>query len=148
MKQGVDYIGVAVGAIIVNEAGEIFLSKRSQNSKNERGCWEVPGGGVDFGERLQDAVVREIREEYGVKLEIIEQWPASDHFIPAEKQHWAATTFLARLEPGAVPRIMEPNKCDGIGWFALDNLPSPLSIITQMDIEKYRKREDLWKKKK
>ncbi|MBI2029344.1 NUDIX hydrolase [Candidatus Gottesmanbacteria bacterium] len=46
MKQGIDYIGISVGALIFNEKGEVFLSKRSQNAKNEKGCWEAPGGAV------------------------------------------------------------------------------------------------------
>ncbi len=56
MKKGIDYIGVAVGAMIKNDRGEFFLSKRSQNTKNERGCWEFPGGGVEFGEKLSYAI--------------------------------------------------------------------------------------------
>lgn len=34
---------------------------------------------------------------------------------------------------------MEPEKCDEIGWFRLDNLPQPLSIITKIDLEYYHK---------
>jgi len=55
MKQGVDYIGVAVGAMIINDKGELFITKRSQNCKNERGFWEIPGGSVQYGEKLTDA---------------------------------------------------------------------------------------------
>lgn len=138
-KIGIDFIGVSVGAIVFNEKGEVFLSKRSQNCKNERGCWEFPGGSVEFGEKLEDAVKREIREEYGIEVEIIKQFPAEDHLIPAEKQHWVATTFLTKIEPGEIPKIMEPDKCDEIGWFSLDRLPEPLSIITQLDLNKIRK---------
>jgi len=137
MKKGVDYIGVSAGAMIVNEKGKLFLAKRSQHAKNERGCWENPGGGVEFGETLEDAVQREMMEEYGVHIEIIEQFPAENHLIPEEKQHWVATTFLARIIPGEQPQIMEPDKCDAIGWFSLDNLPTPLSIITQLDIKNH-----------
>lgn len=143
MKKGIDYIGVSVGAIIFNNKGEIFLSKRSQNTKNEKGCWEAPGGSVEFGEKLEEAVKREIVEEYGTEIEIIEQWPASDHLIPDEKQHWVATTFLAKFKTGQEPKIMEPEKCDEIGWFNLSDLPTPLSIITKMDLEQYSKRNKL-----
>ncbi|SRR6266496_30814 len=140
MKKGVDYIGVSVGAMIFNAKGELFLSKRSQNCKNERGHWETPGGSVELGETLAQATAREMLEEYGAEIEIIEQFPAADHLIPADRQHWVATTFLARFKHGQMPKIMEPHKCDEIGWFALDTLPRPLSLITQSDLKQYRKR--------
>ncbi len=143
MKKGVDYIGVAVGALIFNKKGEIFLTKRSQNAKNERGHWEAPGGGVEFGEKLTDAVKREIKEEYGVDIILIEQFPAHDHFIPKEKQHWVPTSFLSKIKKGQKPKIMEPDKCDEIGWFSLNKLPRPLSIITKIDIAYYKKRKRL-----
>ncbi len=137
MKKGIDYIGVAAGAMIFNDRGELFLAKRSMLTKNERGCWETPGGALEFGETLTAAVQREILEEYGVTIELLKQFPAEDHLIPDEKQHWVATTFLAKLRPGQEPKIMEPEKCDQIGWFALDNLPTPLSLITQFDLKHY-----------
>lgn len=135
MKPGIDYIGVSVGAMIYNEKQELFLSKRSKDATNERGCWEVPGGKVNFGETLQNAVKREIKEEYGVDIELIKQFPAANHLIPNEKQHWVPTTFLAKIKKGQKPKILEPDKCDAIGWFALNNLPHPLSIITQIDLK-------------
>ena len=140
MKKGIDYIGVAVGAVILNEKGEVFLSKRSQNTSNEQGCWETPGGSVDIGETLEQAVHREIMEEYGIEIEVIEQWPAFDHIIPDEKQHWVGTTFLAKLKERQEPTIMEPEKCDEIGWFDIDTLPAPLSIITKIGFDYYRKK--------
>lgn len=135
MKQGIDYIGVSAGAMIFNKKQELFLSKRSKNTTNERGCWEVPGGKVNFGETLQEAVKREIKEEYGVDIELIEQFPAANHLIPKEKQHWVPTTFLAKIKKGQKPKILEPDKCDAIGWFSLDKLPKPLSIITKIDLK-------------
>lgn len=139
MKKGVDFIGVSVGAVVTNDKDQVFLSKRSQNCKNERGCWEFPGGSVEFGETLADAVRREIREEYGIEVEILKQFPAQNHLLPAEKQHWVATTFLTKIKLGEVPKIMEPERCDEIGWFSLDNLPTPLSVITQLDIPMLKK---------
>ncbi len=82
MKKGIDYIGVSTGVVIFNDKGELFLAKRSKKTKNERGCWETPGGSVEFGETLEQAVKREILEEYGSEIELLEQWPAVDHVIP------------------------------------------------------------------
>lgn len=138
MKRGIDYIGVSVGAMLFNDKGELFLARRSQETTNERGHWESPGGGVEFGETLEAAVRREIREEYGVEIEILHRFPATDHIIPDEHQHWVASTFLARLRDGQEPVILEPHKCDEIGWFPLDRLPEPLSIITRLDLIHYQ----------
>jgi 8-oxo-dGTP diphosphatase len=118
----------------------VFLAKRSKNCKNERGHWETPGGSVEFGETLEQGVRREVMEEFGVELDITEQFPAADHLIPKDGQHWVATTFLCKLKPGKEPKIMEPEKCDQIGWFALDDLPKPLSLITMADIKEYSSR--------
>ncbi len=138
MKKGIDYVGVSVGVMILNSKGEVFLTKRGKKAKNERGCWENPGGGVEFGETLEKAVKREIKEEHGIEIELLEQFPTQDHIIPKEKQHWIATTFLAKIKKGK-PKILEPDKCDAIGWFPLNKLPKPLSLITKLDLKHYRK---------
>jgi len=133
---GIDYIGVSVGALILNEQRQILLTKRSQNARNEKGCWEAPGGSVDFGETLEMAVIREMQEELGINIKIIYQFPAENHLIPTEKQHWVATTFLCFLTKNQEPTVQEPEKCDGFGWFDFSDLPRPLSLITQKDITK------------
>ena len=70
LRRGVDYIGVGVGAVMVDDEGRVFLGLRGPAAKNERGLWEFPGGSVEFGERLGDALRREMAEEYGVKIAV------------------------------------------------------------------------------
>lgn len=140
MEKGIDYIGVAAAAMIFNEKGELFLSKRGREAADEQGYWETPGGGVDFGETLEHAVKREIMEEYGIEIELLEQFPATDYIIPDKHQHWVVTTFLVKIKQGHIPKIMEPEKCDEIGWFQLDSLPQPLSIVTKIDLRRYRQK--------
>lgn len=139
MKAGVDYIGVGVGAIIFDDEGKVFLAKRGPKATNERGCWEFPGGKVNFNEKLTDAIQRELREEYGIEIEILAMLGIHDHILPEEKQHWVSPTFLAQHINGEA-RILEPEKCEAIGWFSLDALPSPLSVISQDDVTMYTSR--------
>ena len=136
---GIDYIGVGVGAIVVNDSGRVFLSQRGAAASNERGCWEFPGGKVDFGETLHAALKREFYEEYGMTIKILELLGVDDHILPAEKQHWVSPTFIAR-SIGAAPRILEPNKCSAIGFYPVDALPQPLSLITQYNLRDYRQK--------
>lgn len=136
-KRGHTLPGVAVGAMIFNDAGELFLAKRGVQAQNEKGCWEIPGGAVEFGETLRDAIRREIKEEYGIEIEVEKQFVAVDHILQQEGQHWVPTCFTAKIVGDQQPRIMEPEKCEAIGWFALDALPAPLSEITKLDLASY-----------
>lgn len=143
MQMGIDYIGSGVGAMIVNERGEFLLALRGPAAKNESGCWEFPGGTVEFGEGKAAAVLREVEEELGVRVMIIAEMHGFDHFIPAHDdkpaEHWHTTTFLCELEPDHVPEIQEPHKCAQIGWFLLDALPSPLAITADKNVEVYHR---------
>lgn len=138
LKRGIDYIGVGVGALIVNPSGKVFLARRGPQAKNERGLWEFPGGSVEFGERLADALRREIREEYGIEIEVGVLLDVADHILPQENQHWVSPTFLCRITSGE-PAIREPGKCTEIGWFSLDEIPPDLTLISRLNLASYRK---------
>lgn len=53
LGRGKDIIGAGVGALIVDPLGRLFLARRGLEAKNERGCWEFPGGAVAWGETLK-----------------------------------------------------------------------------------------------
>jgi mutator protein MutT len=135
---GEDYVGVGVGAIVVDDAGRVFLAQRGAAARNERGSWEFPGGKVEFGDKLQDTLKREFMEEFGMDIDIGQLLSVDDHILPDEGQHWVSATYIAR-STGAAPRIREPEKCSAIGFFPLDNLPQPLSLISQYNLRDYQK---------
>ena len=135
MKQGVDFIGVGVGAFILNEKDELLLTLRSKSSRNEACMWELPGGGVEFGEKIEDAVKREVLEEVGVKVDIIRLIKLRNHFT--DGQHWVTPAYLCKITRG-VPRIMEKDKFDDLRWFSMDNLPENTSSITKEAVDAYK----------
>jgi mutator protein MutT len=139
MKRGVDYIGVGVGAIIVDGQGRLFLARRGPKAKNERGLWEFPGGSVEFGEKLAEALQREMREEYGIEIAVGDLLDVVDHILPEEGQHWVSPTFICTVA-GGEPAIREPDKCAEIGWFKLDEIPADLTQITRENLAHYRQR--------
>ena len=140
MKRGVDCIGVGVGAVIVDSRGWLFLARRGPKAKNERGLWEFPGGSVEWGEKLAQALQREMREEYSVEIAVGELLDVVDHILPDEGQHWVSPTFICRVKSGQ-PVIREPEKCTEIGWFHPDGMPDDLTVITRENLAHYRARQ-------
>lgn len=55
----------SVAAIITNADGEVLLQRRSDN-----GLWGLPGGSVEIGESVTTAIVREVKEETGLVVEV------------------------------------------------------------------------------
>ncbi|HJX35691.1 MAG TPA: NUDIX domain-containing protein [Dehalococcoidales bacterium] len=136
MKRGIDYIGVGVGAIIVDNRGRLFLARRGIKAKNERGLWEFPGGSVEFGETMAAALRREMREEFGIEITVGELLDVVDHILKEEGQHWVSPTFLCTITSGE-PSIMEPEKCAEIGWFRPDEVPKELTQISRENLAHY-----------
>ena len=91
--------GLSVRAVIFDKDGRCLLLKRSMRSRNYPGKWEFPGGKVDRGERFDDALLREVREETGLagKLKC---------FIgaaKAEMPHVIAVQLVMEVEVAGVP---------------------------------------------
>ncbi len=140
MQKGVDYIGVGVGAIILNEKNQVFMSKRGKKCRNEVGLWEFPGGAVEFGHSLEDSIRREVKEEFGIEIEVLELFDVCNHIIKNENQHWVSPTFLCKIKQGT-PQIMEPEKCDEIDWVELEDVDKrPLSLVTANSLPALRQK--------
>ena len=139
MKKGIDYIGVGTGAIIFNKDGALFLAKRGKEARNEKHKWEFPGGSVEFGETLENALVREVREEFGFVIKVIQLLDVVNHILPKEKQHWVSPTYLCSYRSGE-PCILEPHKCEEIGWFSLNKIPvNDLTMASQKSLVSLKK---------
>jgi ADP-ribose pyrophosphatase YjhB (NUDIX family) len=76
-------IGVGVGAIVTKEA-HLLMVRRAKDPG--RGLWTIPGGHVEPGEYLSDALVREVREETALQVEVndlvgILELPGKEHLV-------------------------------------------------------------------
>ncbi|MEW6409089.1 MAG: NUDIX hydrolase [Nitrospirota bacterium] len=109
---------LTVDIIIEIEDRGIVLIKR----KNPPYGWAIPGGFVDYGETLEQAAIREAKEETALDVEIIRQFHAYSDPKRDPRFHTVSVVFIARAngEPKASDDAKE------IGVFTKDNLPSPL----------------------
>ena len=125
------------GAAIVRD-GRIFLVLRRRPP--EAGAWSLPGGKVDFLERVEDAIIREVREETGVQIVLTRPLLVSQ-LIGADGQHWVSPVYLATIVTGE-PENREPEKAAAVAWFAMDDLPKNLAQAAREAIAAILERQD------
>ncbi len=111
---------VGAGAL-VHRAGRILLVKR-KNEPN-RGRWALPGGLVELGETVENAVKREVREEVGLDIRLIGLLDVADdiHYDSRgrAKYHYILIDFLARPIGGKVRLNSESST---FKWFNPDHI--------------------------
>jgi mutator protein MutT len=105
---------IAVGAIVVSE-GRLLMVKRGHEPN--KGLWTVPGGRVELGESLKDAVKREIREETGLAIEVGE---LAGHLEYTGDPHLVILDFLARPLDAAEP--IAGDDAEEVRWVPLDEV--------------------------
>jgi len=72
---------VGVGGVIIDN-GRALLIRRG--SEPLRGEWSIPGGTLELGESLQEGVARELREETGLDVRVLELIEVFDRIFPDE----------------------------------------------------------------
>jgi ADP-ribose pyrophosphatase YjhB (NUDIX family) len=139
MKKGIDYTGITVCFHCHDGEGNYAIHKRSARCRDEQGRWDFGGGGLKFGETLEDGVRREVLEEYGAESKEIEYIGFDEIFREhgGEKTHWISVRFRVLVDPEQV-KNNEPEKMDEIRWVTTDNLPKPLHSQLGWLIEKYK----------
>jgi 8-oxo-dGTP diphosphatase len=83
----------------------------------------MPGGWMEKGEWPADAAVREIKEEVGLDVSVVDNLGWTNDIHP-EGVHDVCFHMLCAVLPGSdpEPRIMEPDKCDGLRWVDSEEL--------------------------
>ena len=138
LRPGIDYIGTTTPFYCNDGKGNFVMHKRGGNDRDDKGVWDFGGGQVDFGEEIENSVLREVAEEWGVKGKIQEQLPAHSMLrtLSGIQTHWIAIPFFIKVDITKA-KIMEPNKFTEMGIFRLDNLPTPLHTGIQFTMSHY-----------
>jgi ADP-ribose pyrophosphatase YjhB (NUDIX family) len=121
------------GAVVRRADGRILLVQRGRDP--ERGHWGLPGGKVDWMEPVEHAVVRETLEETALDVRIERLLCVVDHFEHALQQHWVAPVYLVGILGSEEAQLREPEALTGLGWFARDALPTPLTVSARRALQ-------------
>lgn len=114
----------SVTAVIFDPHDRVLLQQRGDN-----GYWGLPGGSVELGETVAEAILREVREESGYEAEIVRLIGVYSnpqhtvvHYPGGNVVHYISCLFECRLLHGT-PTTSEETLA--LAWFAPDNLPTP-----------------------
>src|SRR4051812_47993087 len=113
---------IPAGYLILERNGKVVLIRR-RNTGYRDGEYTLPTGHVEEGESPAEATLREGKEEVGVEMNIADLKFATVvyHFAENGNMRYYIDFFFACKEWSGEPQNMEPEKCDEIGWFDINN---------------------------
>jgi ADP-ribose pyrophosphatase YjhB (NUDIX family) len=132
-----------VGAVIVRQrpqgTPQVLLIRRGQEPL--KGEWSLPGGAVELGETLQEALCREVLEETGLVVEAVDVVQAFDRISKdgegRVRYHYVLVDFLCRLAPHSDPDA--PVLCATDALEARWAGPEELDGLTPLTVDVIRK---------
>lgn len=128
---------IAVGVMIFKDNKILFIRRQGSHGAGE---YALPGGKMEYGESFDECIRREIMEETGILIKNISFINVFNSMFYAPK-HFIILGFKADWESGEA-RIMEPNKCDYIGWHDINDLPEPLFKHSETILKSYKTGEN------
>lgn len=130
---------IGVGVLIEHD-NKILLGHRVNNYKDTGGIyepdtWTVPGGKLEYMEKLEDCGKREVKEETNLDVSKFELLDTTDDI--GIDRHFITVHFLAQEMAGEL-KVMEPTKIDEWKWFSIDELPENIYSPTKKTISAYK----------
>ena len=124
---------VAVGGVIIENRKALLIRRAKEPRLGE---WSIPGGAVETGETLRDALRREIREETGLAVRVGEILEVFDRILPDSQgrvqYHYVLVDFVCSAEGGELKAASDVSEAC---WAARDDLerfglrPDTLRVI-------------------
>lgn len=113
--------------ILLEKDGKILLGRRC-NTGYEDGNYQVPAGHVEDGELLTEAIIREAKEEVGINLNVNDLEFSHISYRPRhDNTDDRIDIFFKTSKWEGEVKNMEPEKCDNLDWFSMDNLPENMT---------------------
>lgn len=107
----------------IHQNKKVLVAKRAATKKFMPNVWELPGGHVEFGESVEAALTREIREEFKIKIEVDQPFYVFDYLSADKTEQTVEIVFFAKIVKGDP----EPNPVDH----------SQIAWIEKSEVEKF-----------
>ncbi|KGG14597.1 MULTISPECIES: 8-oxo-dGTP diphosphatase MutT [unclassified Prochlorococcus] len=119
-KKALPNLVIGIG-IVFNDFGEILIDQRKPD-QTMGSMWEFPGGKQEKGELIEDTVIREIHEELGVHIKVLQNLIEFDHCYSHKKLHFVV--YICKLSSG-IPKPLSSLQTKWVKPDDLINYPFP-----------------------
>ena len=145
MIKKTECVRAGVGIMLLRD-GKVLLGKRhddpnkADSELDGEGTWTMPGGKLDFGDKIADGAARELVEETGIE---IDPSKLKLHSVTNERTsnaHFVTIGFICKESEGEA-KTLEPDEITEWKWFALDDLPDKVFPASFKMLEQYKSGE-------
>jgi mutator protein MutT len=133
MKTTPPRITPVVVGVLRNSAGNYLLTDRVEQDKVDTGFvfgddfWQLPGGGLEVGETVEEGVIREMKEETGLDVDVITLLPKI-HTSIRPKWHGIIMAFLVKMKDER-QRVVLNHESSRYRWFKPDEIKNLNSFL-------------------
>ena len=108
---------------IIKRGDKFLIIKRTSDNTNESGFWEFPSGKIEFGENLNDGLLRELSEEIGINLSKVNKKliGTSEYLIEKKGQKRYTIQLNYLIEIKEEPKIKLSNEHTEFAWVKRDD---------------------------
>lgn len=138
-KERIGLPRLGVGAVMMNDQNEILLILRNRHP--EKGMWSIPGGKVDPYENLENCVIREIKEEVNLVVEVKGLLCMAETIRPESEEHWVSAIYEVAVKSGEARNMESDGAIADLKWFCIDQLPTNIACFTLPAIDHLLKRQ-------
>ena len=129
---------VGIGVIIQNAKKEILVGKRIGSHAP---YFSIPGGHLELGETFEEAAIKEVFEETGLRIFDPEVIGVTNNLrtFKLENKHYISVILLAEKFEG-IPEVKEKDKCEKWFWVNPNDLPQPHFDASEFGVECFLKK--------